>query len=234
MVEQAAVRFFHVWDTYARVVAENYMYHRELGAAVRGVLEKRFASRPFTILDLGCGDAATFAPLLDGLPVASYRGADLSAAALAIAGENLSNLGCLVDLRHADMMDELINAPAQDLIYASFALHHFETAAKEKFFRHVAERLTPDGVFVLVDVVREEGESLPDYLESYTGWIRNGRTSLTGAEHDAICDHIRNNDLPEAVSTLDGFATSAGMKRIGIAEPHKWHRMLVFERRHAG
>jgi len=86
MVDQSAVRFFHVWDTYARVVAENYMYHRELGVAVQAALQARFARRPFTILDLGCGDAATFAPLLGDLPVGSYRGAALSAAAPARAG----------------------------------------------------------------------------------------------------------------------------------------------------
>lgn len=234
MVDQSAVRFFHVWDTYARVVAENYMYHRELGVAVQAALQARFAQRPFTILDLGCGDAATFAPLLGDLPVGSYRGADLSAAALALAGDNLSGLDCPVDLRCADMMDELISAPAQDVIYASFALHHLETGAKEEFFRHVGMRLAPDGVFLLVDVVREEGEALPNYLDAYTGYVRTVMTSLTRAECDAICDHIRDNDRPETVSTLDGFAANAGMKRVEMTTPHKWHRMLVFARRDAG
>ena len=84
MNQPQAVRFFRVWDTYAKVVAANYMFHRELG----GESSRRCASvsgRPFSVLDLGCGDAATFAPLLEGLSLTSYQGVDLSEAALALA-----------------------------------------------------------------------------------------------------------------------------------------------------
>ena len=230
MVDQSAVRFFHVWDTYARVVAGNYMYHRELGAAVRAILDARFARRPFAVLDLGCGDAATFAPLLDGLAVGSYTGADLSEAALALARDNLSRLDCPVRLGCVDMMDALVDAPAHDAIYVSFALHHLHTDAKEAFFRDVGARLTPGGVFLLVDVCREEGETLPDYLDAYAAWVRAAMTGLTRPEHDAICAHIVENDRPETVSTFDRFAEKAGLKRFVSATPHKWHRLLAFER----
>lgn len=230
MDDQSAVRFFHVWDTYARVVAGNYMFHRELGAAVRAILAARFSKRLFAVLDLGCGDAATFAPLLDGLAVGSYTGADLSEAALALARENLSHLSCPVDLGCVDMMDALIKAPVHDAIYASFALHHLETGAKEAFFRHVGARLTPGGVFLLVDVCREEGETLPDYLNAYTAWVRIAMTGLSQPEHEAICAHIIENDRPETASTFDRFAEQAGLRRVGSATPHKWHRLLAFER----
>ena len=35
MNQPQAVRFFQVWDTYAKVVAANYMFHRELGEGIK-------------------------------------------------------------------------------------------------------------------------------------------------------------------------------------------------------
>jgi hypothetical protein len=46
------------------VVATNYMHHMEIKAHIERVLRAQFAGRPFSFLDLGCGDAATLAPLL--------------------------------------------------------------------------------------------------------------------------------------------------------------------------
>ena len=59
--------FFDAWDTYAKVVAGDYMFHREIGAALNRVLRARFEAKRFSMLDLGCGDAATLAPVLEGL-----------------------------------------------------------------------------------------------------------------------------------------------------------------------
>jgi SAM-dependent methyltransferase len=228
MTEPAAVRFFHAWDTYAKVVAANYMYHRELGAAVRAALRGRFGEQPFSVLDLGCGDAATFAPLLVDFHVKSYSGADLSEAALAIARANLSALSCPVDLRQADLMSELAGAGAHDVIYISFALHHLTTANKAAFFRLAAERLTPGGLLLHVDVVREEGQSLPDYLDAYSGWVRRTMATLAAPETEAICEHLIGNDMPEPASVLTAQASAAGLRLIDAAAPQVWHRLLVF------
>jgi NAD(P)-dependent dehydrogenase (short-subunit alcohol dehydrogenase family) len=65
MPEHSATAFFDVWHTYRKVVATNYMHHMEIKAHIERVLRAQFAGRPFSFLDLGCGDAATLAPLLD-------------------------------------------------------------------------------------------------------------------------------------------------------------------------
>jgi hypothetical protein len=67
---------FDLWDTYQKVVAADYMFHREIGADVRRVLRARTAGQPFSFLDLGCGDAATLVPLLEGLALKRYKGVD--------------------------------------------------------------------------------------------------------------------------------------------------------------
>lgn len=228
MNDASAIRFFHVWDTYAKVVAANYMFHREIGEAITKALTARFEGKPFSVIDLGCGDAATFAPLLEGRPLKNYRGADLSEAALALAKENLSRLGCPVTLDHADMMSELEVAPRADVINVSFALHHLATEQKAEFLRLASKKLAPGGVLLLTDVMREEGQSLPDYLATYTGWLRGAMVTLSESEKDAICDHILNNDLPEMASVLRAQAADAGLSSLPMTSPQKWHCLLPF------
>jgi len=228
MDKPQAAKFFQVWDTYAKVVAANYMFHREIGAAIRAALAARFGARAFSILDLGCGDAATFAPLLEGLAVKSYSGVDLSEAALARAAKNLARLSCPVELIRADFMGALEAAPAHDAIYASFALHHLQTERKGEFFKLAARRLAPGGLLLLADVTREEGESLEAYHRNYCGWLRGAMTGLDAAEQDGICVHLVNNDFPETASTLQAQAEAAGLRPLPGARPHKWHGLMLF------
>lgn len=231
MNEPSAIRFFHVWDTYARVVGGNYMFHQELGVAIRTALNDHFRKRPFSLLDLGCGDAATLAPVLQDFSVKHYRGADLSEAALAVARHNLSELGCPAELHHADMCDELaaLTTPV-DVIYSSYALHHLPLLSKAAFFRAAAQKLAPDGVMLLVDVVREEDQPLDVYHNAYTGWLRASMTALAASEHDAICEHIVHNDFPEPWSVLEALATAAGLRMVSVTTPQTWHRLMVFVR----
>jgi SAM-dependent methyltransferase len=228
MNELPAVRFFHVWDTYGKVVAANYMFHAEIREAARKALRAQFGERPFSVLDLGCGDAATFAPLLQGFALESYRGADLSAAALALAEKNLAGLSCPVELVEADFMDELAAAAPHDLIHISFALHHLSTARKAEFFRLSAQKLAPGGLLLLADVVREEGQSLEDYYAAYCAWLRKAMAALAPAEKDAICDHLVHNDFPEPYSILLSQAEAAGLRALPPAAPQQWHRLMPF------
>ncbi len=228
MNEPAAVRFFHAWDTYAKVVAANYMFHREIGQAIKATLRARFGERPFSILDLGCGDAATFAPLLDGFRVKSYRGADLSEAALMLAQKNLSGLSCRVVLTQSDLMSQLKGAERHDLIYVSFALHHLTTEQKAEFFRVAAQKLTLGGLLLIADVFREEGQSLRDYFDAYSEYLRDAMVSLDPSERDAIREHIVSFDVPEPCSRLQAQAEAAGLRLLEIVTPQKWHRLLSF------
>jgi len=228
MTEPDAIDFFRAWDTYAKVVAANYMFHRELGQGVRDALRRRFEGRAFSLLDLGCGDASAMAPLLEGLSLKSYKGVDLAPPALALAKQNLAHLPCPVTLVEADFMSALEGSAPQDAIYSSFAQHHLSPEGKAKFFALAARRLNPGGLLILVDVTREEGESRDDYMRNYTGWLRQTMTSLATAEHDLICDHLTQNDFPESASTLRAQAERAGLVALDGLVPHKWHRLLLF------
>ena len=103
----AATEFFvDTWEVYRKLVAANYMFHRELYNEV----EKRLTpadGQPFSLLDLGCGDAATLAPVLRRLPVSRYLGVDLSPVALELAAANLRGLSGAVTFQLGNILDTL-------------------------------------------------------------------------------------------------------------------------------
>ena len=230
MSETSATAFFDTWQTYRKVVAANYMYHIEIQADIERLLRAQFAARQFSFLDLGCGDAATLAPLLAGMTVQRYKGVDLSETALALAAENLKFLSCPVELAHCDILAALeAETGHYDVVYTSFALHHLSTDQKAAFFRLVAQRLAKDGVLVLTDVVREDDESLPVYLRHYCDWLRRDWEGLDADEIAAICDHIENNDRPETLAELQSLAQAAGLTDATVVARYGWHRVLRFQ-----
>jgi SAM-dependent methyltransferase len=202
MSELLSGSFFDAWDTYQKVVAGDYMFHREIGVEMNRVLRARFDARSFYFLDLGCGDAAALAPLLEGLPIQRYKGVDLSETALALAAENLKALPCPVELTHAHILAGLTGDVFYDVIYSSFALHHLPTAQKAEFFQRAAQRLKKGGLLLLVDVLREEARLWKSIHKRYCSWLRSNFSAINRDEKDLICDHIVNSDLPEPRSSL--------------------------------
>jgi SAM-dependent methyltransferase len=231
MSQQSATGFFDTWQTYRKVVAANYMYHIEIAADIERLLQAQSGGRGFSILDLGCGDAATLAPLLATMPVRHYRGVDLSETALALAEANLAPLSCTVELTRRDILAALESETAPyDIIYSSFALHHLQTDQKAAFFNLVAQRLEPNGVLLLTDVVREDHENLPVYLNHYCDRILKDWGGLSGEEKAAICDHIQNNDRPETFGALQALAHAAGLTDAAAVARYGWHRVMRFRR----
>ncbi len=231
MSEKSATAFFDTWQTYRKVVAANYMYHLEIKADIERLLHARYAGRRFSFLDLGCGDAATVAPLLEHMAVKNYKGVDLSEAALALAAENLQALSCPVELARLDILAALeADTGRYDVVYTSFALHHLSTEQKAAFFHLVAQRLEKDGLLLLTDVVRGDDESLPVYLGHYCDWIRKDWSSLDAEEIASICDHVQNNDRPEAFAKLQALGEAAGLAEAAAVARYRWHYVLWFQR----
>lgn len=223
--------FFDLWDIYQKVVAADYMFHREIGADVRRELRARIAGQPFSFLDLGCGDAATMVPVVKGLALKRYRGVDLSETALALANKNLATLPCPVELIHGDLSTALTEDTASyDVIYSSFALHHLPTHEKADFFRRAARRLDGAALLLLVDVIRKEDESLQAYHLHYCDWLRSSWTSLDTHEMDLACEHVVNNDLPEPFTVLQAQALAAGFGKTRQVACYNWHQVLCITR----
>lgn len=221
---------FDLWDTYKKVVVKDLMFHAALSEDVERALRARFRGGDFSLLDLGCGDAQVFAPILRRIPPSSYKGVDLSDTALALAAENLKSLPCPVQLEHGDMLSALADGETYDVIHSCFVLHHLATADKAEFFRRAAHALAPGGVLLLVDTMREENETREDYLKHYFEWIEKDWEALSRAEKDAVYEHVSTSDYPEPVSVLERQAREAGLKRLAGDIPHRWHHLMRFER----
>src|SRR5688572_16925445 len=100
--------FNRQWQTYHRVVDCNYMKHRELAVLLQDYLLAAFR-RPYTLLDLGCGDAVFTAQALRGTQLCSYVGVDLSEPALDLARQTLAPFRCQQLLIPGDLSQTAAN-----------------------------------------------------------------------------------------------------------------------------
>ncbi|SFK66564.1 class I SAM-dependent methyltransferase [Methylocapsa palsarum] len=234
MSKQQSSDFFDSWRTYRKVVDANYMYHAQFRSQIEALLLSEFSDHPFSLLDLGCGDAAILAPVLAAAAVSYYEGVDLSETALELAAQNLKILSCPVLLKHRDLLAALNDGDRQfDVIQSSFAVHHLTTDLKREFFAAAANRLSDRGILLLTDVVREEDESLPVYYQRYCDWLRRDWSELSTQECDAVCDHLTHYDHPETRSRLEEQARSAGFTDVAELARFGWHSMFRFGRNRA-
>lgn len=214
------------WTLYDALTAENYMFHRELYAGVAEILEKRRATGPYKMLDLGCGNARFLAPCLRRVPAARYDGVDLSAAALA---EGVSYLAGMenVFLHEGDMVDFAETTPHRyDLIFTGYAVHHLKLEQKERLLRACARAVTPGGEIVMIDVLREDGQDRDSYLANYLRLMREEWTAISGAMIEEACAHVAAHDDPASYSELCAVAAKTGWPRVEVIDRHGPHHLL--------
>ena len=231
MTKTVVDNFFDEWSIYDQVLDHNYMYHDEIYGDVRRILADRYETRPFVLLDLGCGSARHLARASQGRSVSRYVGYDLSDVALAHARRNLTGLGCPVELHRGDLLESLrIGGEKFDVVLTSFALHHLAAAQKSTFFQLGYSRLNQDGILLLIDTVRDDGEDGKLYLDRYCAWLRSEFKTLSPDALDLLCDHIRSNDFPETLAALDAMATRAGFSTHVEINRFRWHHTCLFAR----
>jgi len=206
----SVLQIFDEWTTYEKLVANDYMHHREFFASLMDDVEARL-EQPLSVIDIGCGDAQPVLPLLRRFEIESYVGVDQSQPAIDRAHELLTEEAVSFDLLQGSMLEELKIMDGQfDLAIASFSLHHLESYDKQVVLHECRRLLRPSGTLAVIDVFLEEDESRATYFER---WQRNAResfTALAASELDALIDHARSCDIPEAVSDYREFGASAG------------------------
>lgn len=231
-MEEAIVReFFDDWSLYDQVLDCNYMFHDDLYQSVKSLLNQHYGDRPLQVLDLGCGSARHLAPILREQTIANYRGYDLSEVAIAKAHENLAPIQEIVELCQGDLLAGLQeNSESFDLIFSSFALNHLSLAEKIQFFSLASEKLNSQGILLLIDVMREETDSLDQHLEHYTNWIESDWNAIASEGKQSIYDHIRNHDFPETVSAIKAMGRQAGFSSATEISRFRWHQAWSFEK----
>ena len=220
--------FRQAWTLYDTITAMNYMFHREIYSLVAAVLKQRHGGGPYSLLDLGCGNARFMAPCFAEAPPSRYDGVDLSAAALQEAREHLAALK-QVTLHHQDMLHAARQADAAfDVIFTSFAVHHLDAEEKQQLFHACAARLAPGGMLMMVDIVREENQSREEYLERYLETMRARWTQVRPDHLEEACAHVAAFDFPETLSSLARMASAAGLSQMQLLQRHDQHHVIAF------
>lgn len=212
--EESVSLFRTSWSLYDAVVEGNCMFHAEftslLGSRITALTERG----TYRLLDLGCGNARCLAPVLSGHPPASYHGIDLSESALAEAKEYLRDVsGVRLELGDLLTVTEALVPSSVGIVFSGFAIHHLDTASKERLFRAVGRVLQPGGRFLLVDIARREGEGRAEYLERYLGFMRSW-SALDEGQLAEACHHVASYDFPEPLPDLLAMG-----ERVGLACP---------------
>ena len=228
MAEDQTTLFRKSWGIYDALAAENYMHHRELTAIVATQLREVSDSGPWSLLDLGCGNARFLAPALPALLPSRYLGVDLSSAAMREARETyLSGLD-RAEFLEADMSEALrVQSGPWEVVYSSFAIHHLQLEAKRELLGLVAAALAPKGRFLWVDVFRRKGEDRETYLEGYLQTMREKWCRVSPADLDAACAHVAEFDFPEPLDDMMALAAQAGFRRAEVLAAFGQHHALL-------
>lgn len=233
--EQSSKIFKASWNIYETILALDYMAHKRIFPIVERACVAFSAHRgnkPLSVWELGCGGAHNSSQMLRALPLSSYTGIDLAPNVLEVARENLKVLGCPITLKAADLF-EAVQTPGEeaDLVFSSYALHHITPIERKAiFFAALFKKVRPGGIFVLVDVFRDEGQNREDYLAGYEQMIRYEWTAFRGLVLEEVVSHVRAYDFPEQLSELDGIAVKAGWSRGRELCRFGFHRAFLFSK----
>lgn len=219
--------FFDQWHVYKRVVALNYLHHREAYAAVAKALDRY--ERPIRFLDLGAGDAAFTSQVLRDRKVVRYEAVDLSPVALDLARQNITRTDCEAVFTVGDFCDALQSGDSkEDVIFIGLSFHHLPLADKEAMLPIIRGRLAERGSFLCYEPINEEGESRTQVLDRWWQDVLRNWTELTPEELTAVQDHVLGNDYPECCATYARIAAEAGFAetRVLYRDPGSFYAVI--------
>lgn len=206
--EEQVRQFFDQWEIYKKIVAENYLHHREAYAAVAHILDG--VAGPFSFLDLGAGDARWTSGVLVGRELRAYEAVDISGVALGLARENLAAFTCPKTFTQADFFQDIRSRQsAWDVIFIGLSLHHLPKADKGIFFQAVRPLIAPGGRFISYEPVCESDEDRDEVLARWWKVAKNW-AALSAADLAKAKEHVFGHDYPDAIPAYDDLARAAG------------------------
>ena len=228
--------FNNRWQLYQKILCHNYMRHREIYGILHQLLSNYFP-KPFSLLELGCGDASFTIQALLNTNIATYTGIDLSKEALGIAQDNMAltpyskhfiqgNISEIVSQLMQNQKDSF------DVALTSFAFHHLNLEQKEQVISQLSHLLNPNGVFIIIDMIRSEEESQEAYIQRSLENLRQNWSQLTSQEVEMVANHIFNEDLPETQNTLYSIAQKHNFTRCECLyrDSQNFYQLLCFHK----
>lgn len=228
--------FNEQWKLYQKILNNNYMGHHEIYQVLQKFLVE-YLQKPFSMLELGCGDASFTVQALLNTNITEYKGIDLSETALEIAKSNMAIISCQKTFIKEDfskIVDELVQNQEDnfDVIMTSFALHHLSFEQKNWIFGQVFQLLNPGGVVVIIDIVRREEETRESYIKRYLENVLQHWTLLSTKEFLMVEEHISTSDFPETQANLYELAQKQNFTRFErlYYDPLETTQLLCFYR----
>ena len=231
VVDAAALtQFQQQWATYGKVVAGNWLSHREVGAFLHQTLNDTFA-RPFDFLDIACGDASMMKTALAGTRLRHYHGIDLSKPALDLAAGNLDGMPFAVDLDHRDFVEAMLSRPEPaDAAWCSLSIHHLSTDDKRRLLTAIRGAVGARGIFLLYEPTLRPDEDRRAYLDRFAQVNRARWSVLTPPEWEQIDGHVVTCDFPETPAVWCQLGRDAGFgeARELFVDPTDFYRLFRY------
>jgi SAM-dependent methyltransferase len=218
--------------TYQKVVAANYMAHREVYGKLHDVLLNE-APRGFVFADLGCGTAMGSAVAAAGTSVGRYVGVDISEPSLDVARLELVTLSCPVELRCQNFVEAIEGwIGPLDVVWIGQSLHHLPADGKRAFMRTVKDRLSGGGLFLIWEPTCLEGEDREGWMERFRN-LRPQWSAVSDEEFNAFDSHHRASDHAETASTWKAMGREAGFDQADelLTVPNQLARVYRFRSR---
>jgi len=231
MSQNSVELFSKNWSIYQKIIKHNYMFHRDLGAITSSVWDNHFQNKEANVLDLGCGDAYQLSTIMEGRQINSYTGIDLSSAVLEYTKDNLDNIKIPFSLMSGPMEFEIDKTEiTYDLIYSSYAFHHLQEERKKDLLEKCYAKLNTDGVLILIDHFKNDGQDRDNYIDEYVDNIKTNWAEITSEENDLIEEHMRGYDFPTTSDQIDIWGKEIGF--VLETQPHvnQWHKILTMKK----
>ena len=229
MTQNNASEYFNAnWKKYKDSVNNNMLYHREMFETINDCLNA-YKNRPFTFLDLGCGDCSFIAPVLQNKQVTQYFGVDAAPGVIELGKMSMKNVHCPQEFIVEDMIQALksLNRTV-DVIFTSYAVHHLSLEQKEDFLKTCQERLNPTGYLLMLDGVRYEGQTREKWLQVLEKRMQLANQGILEQELAERMRHPISDDHPEPVSFFKEVAIKQAWKHFEILRQHEIFALMLF------
>lgn len=216
-VNTASAYFNEHWQRYQTAVKNNTLYHREMQAALQQFLSENIGARPFSFVDVGCGDSSAVAPALVDQRITKYIGIDAAEDVLKLASNTLAHLECEKEFI-ADNMETAIPglSSSVDIIYTSYAVHHLSLQDKFNFIECCKQKLNQHGFLLMVDGVLKEHQTRDEWLNALQERMEITIPEITAEEVAFRMQHPCDDDFPESMTTFSKIAQQQGWKSFQI------------------
>jgi tRNA (cmo5U34)-methyltransferase len=134
----------------------------------------------FRILDIGSGQGAVAAVLLDAYPNAKAIGLDVSEEMMKVAGDRMARYGDRFRYHLGDFVDGTLPSDLAgpfDVAVSARAIHHLPTEQKRALYRAVFAAMAPGGGFFNLDMT-------PPREEYLRGRYRDAGSFMRGEQSD--------------------------------------------------